>query len=171
MFTIVHSIFLTSILHYFIIAADESRPNDNHNKDVYNSNNNNNKCIIIEEILISTFVCDLMFLYDHYTPKNTSKTSLILNILNENQHFQIIDNHQLVTRGRIDREHYVFEKLCQNIQKNNNMIMNFDEDYSLLNEGEFFVVVFNLFFCMCFHAYVCACVCVCVDKLNFNFIL
>ncbi|CAH8612347.1 unnamed protein product [Schistosoma margrebowiei] len=75
-----------------------------------------------------------MFLYDYYTPKNTSKTSLILNILNENQYFQIIDNHQLVTRGRIDREHYVFEKLCQNIQKNNNMIMNFDEDYSLLNE-------------------------------------
>ncbi|CAH8612055.1 unnamed protein product [Schistosoma bovis] len=134
MFTIVHSIFLTSILHYFIITADESRPNDNHNKDVYNSNNNNNKCIIIEEILISTFVCDLMFLYDHYTPKNTSKTSLILNILNENQYFQIIDNHQLVTRGRIDREHYVFEKLCQNIQKNNNMLVNFDEDYSLLNE-------------------------------------
>ncbi|CAH8628221.1 unnamed protein product [Schistosoma rodhaini] len=140
MSTIVHSIFLACIIiHYFIITAekgyhDESGTNSNHNKNVYNSNDDNNKCIVIEEILISTFVCDLMFLYENYTPKNTSKNSLTLNILNENQKFQIIDNHKLVTRGRIDREQYVFEKLCQNIKKNNNIMINFDEDYSLLNE-------------------------------------
>ncbi|KAK4468538.1 hypothetical protein MN116_007735 [Schistosoma mekongi] len=106
--------------------------NNIYNDGTRTHNNNDNKCVIVEEILISTFVCDLLFLFDNYALFNkTSKNLLTLNILNENQNFQIIDNHKLMTRGRIDREQYVFEKLCRNINADSN---SYREDYSL-NEG------------------------------------
>ncbi|CAH8614134.1 unnamed protein product [Heterobilharzia americana] len=129
-------IFLISIDKIVILTADEGYITMNRN--VNNNNNNNrdynNKCSIVEEILINTFVCDLNFLFDSYTPKNVStilKDQLILNILNENRNFQIIDNYKLVTRGRIDREQYVYEKLCQNINGNDDNLV---EDYLLIQD-------------------------------------
>ncbi|OON22218.1 hypothetical protein X801_01880 [Opisthorchis viverrini] len=79
-------------------------------------------CVVTEECAIGTVVCDMgpllkdfgvdMYTRDDTREETASDRGPLVTIISDSQTFSLVGTN-LVTRGRVDREHYLATKQCR----------------------------------------------------------
>ncbi|KAA0197071.1 hypothetical protein FBUS_03959 [Fasciolopsis buskii] len=117
-------------------------------------------CTVTEECPVGTVVCNLKSVWDKYGMPGSFSSGLAdtsaesvstrpqpqITVINEAKAFVILGN-QIVTRDRIDREHYVLTKQCRDSMRSNENEVNPDRN----DLGKPVYLFFS-----------CVCVCVCM---------